>query len=228
MRINLPFSNYNIPYIYIYMGDPQRYEYEELDDLLAAEDAADNALITVAEEEALLGELKDLDDERVKEITEAETDAELAKLEATLAEGEKEEEEEEDLDAQLAELNNEQEITDAEADAQLAALEAEVEETADPDLADAFVVPAAPAAVAPAAEEKGWFHRTTGFSSNRIPGWQRMRAMTGWGRKTRKRRKARKPRRTRRKRRARKTRRKRKTRKSRRKRKTRRKRRRRR
>ena len=71
------------------MGDPQRYEYEELDDLLAAEDAADNALITVAEEEALLGELKDLDDERVKEITEAETDAELAKLEATLAEGEK-------------------------------------------------------------------------------------------------------------------------------------------
>ena len=192
------------------MGDPKRYEYEELDDLLAAEDSADNALITVAEEEELLGELKDLDDERVKEMTEAETDAELAQLEATLAEGEKEEEEEEDLDAQLADLNEEQNLTASEEAVQFAELEAEAEEADD----DTFAIPEVPNIAAPKSD-KGWFHRSTGFSTSRIPGWTRMRTMTGWGRKTRKRRKARKPRKTRRKRKARKTRRKRKVRKQR-------------
>ena len=230
----------------------------EFDDHMAALEAEANAMVLADDEQELSQELADLDNQRTQEEDVAKVDEELANLEAALAEDNKEEEEEESLEAQLSDLNNEQEITDADADKAWVELErvgggnqeeyfqfplddSDSGETQDPELADAFVVPAAGAApvtaaaavVPAAAERKGWFHKTTGFSTNRIPGWQRMRKWTGLGGRTRRRRRnthkkrsRRRKRHTRKKRKTRKPRRKRKKRKTRKTRKTRRKRRR--
>ena len=189
------------------------------------------------DDEEVRHELENLNNPDVK-LTDAEADAELENIAAALAEEEKEEggsiqagvqeEEEEELD----ELNNDEgELPPEDVDAQMAELEAEAEKYNPRDaVIDAITAVAPPGgalAVANApAEPRGWWHRLTGFSTNRIPGWERMRKWTGFGGRTRRRRRNTRKKRSRR--RKRNTRKKRKTRKPRRKRKTRRKRRRRR
>ena len=156
----------------------------------------DLAVVDEEDEEDLGAQLLELNKDKDKNISRAQEDAEFARLEEEAAVGEGkaaegDEEEEEELIAELEALEQDenQNLTAATVDAQIGELDAQIAADDDEDVLD-IAIPEVQAEVGAKdvpQEHRGWIHRWTGFSTNRIPGWRRMRAMTGMGRRKRKR-----------------------------------------